>query len=64
MSEAAEIYRGCAEQARLAAQATAHPDHRIIFEQLAQSYEAKANGMRGQTRRLEDPTIPSRVDGL
>jgi len=26
----------------LAAQETAHADHRIIFEQLARSYEAKA----------------------
>ena len=47
MSETAKIYRGCAEQARLAAQATSHPDHRTIFEQLAQSYEAKAKGIEG-----------------
>ncbi len=42
MSEVAKVYRGCAEHARLAAKATAHADHRIIFEELARSYEAKA----------------------
>jgi hypothetical protein len=40
--EDAEVYRGRAEQARLAAKEAVHPADRRIFENLAASYEELA----------------------